>query len=247
MEKKIIVTTSWDDGHPLDLKLADLLDKYGVKGTFYVPIRNSEQEVMTPQQMKLLATKHELGGHTVNHIYLNTLGDESAKHEIMDCKPMLEDIIGKKVEAFCYPGGKYSQRDIDFVQDAGYLFGRTTKLLRTGFAPDSKLMHTSVQTYNHSSMVLLKHCLKNIYFQPIVQNLFFLSGNKNFVELIESTLSRLTESENVLHLWGHSWEIEEQGLWNELESALKLLSGLKNVTLMNNSECWKYMAANNSV
>ena len=31
-----IVTTSWDDGNKLDLKLAALLDKYGLVGTFYI-------------------------------------------------------------------------------------------------------------------------------------------------------------------------------------------------------------------
>ena len=31
----LIVTTSWDDGHKCDLTLKKLLDKYGVKGTFY--------------------------------------------------------------------------------------------------------------------------------------------------------------------------------------------------------------------
>lgn len=33
--KQLIITTSWDDGHPLDLKIAELLDKYGINGTFY--------------------------------------------------------------------------------------------------------------------------------------------------------------------------------------------------------------------
>ncbi len=33
---KKIVTTSWDDGHKLDLKLAHLLQKYNMPATFYV-------------------------------------------------------------------------------------------------------------------------------------------------------------------------------------------------------------------
>jgi len=34
--KKVIVTTSWDDGHLLDLRLAQLLQDAGLKGTFYI-------------------------------------------------------------------------------------------------------------------------------------------------------------------------------------------------------------------
>src|SRR2546430_1752338 len=30
----IYVTTSWDDGHKLDMRLATLLKKHGIKGTF---------------------------------------------------------------------------------------------------------------------------------------------------------------------------------------------------------------------
>jgi hypothetical protein len=34
------ITTSWDDGHPSDLRLADLLHKHSLRGTFYVPPEN---------------------------------------------------------------------------------------------------------------------------------------------------------------------------------------------------------------
>ena len=33
---KTLITTSWDDGNKLDIKVAELLDKYGMKGTFYI-------------------------------------------------------------------------------------------------------------------------------------------------------------------------------------------------------------------
>ncbi len=244
MEKKIIITTSWDDGHELDLKLAELLEKHNLKGTFYIPIRNSEQPVMNTNLMKEIGKNHDIGGHTVNHIYLNTLEKEDAKYEVSKCKVMLEDILGKKVEAFCYPGGKYSKRDIDLVNDAGFLFGRTTRLLRTTFDPDSKLMDTSVQAYNHSNLVLTAHCLKNNNFIPIIQNLFFLKGNKNFQKLIEDMIKKISTTGGVFHLWGHSWEIEQKRLWKELESVFKIISNKINVDYLDNTECWKYTKAN---
>ena len=40
--KKIVVTTSWDDGHILDLKLSNLLTKYNIKGTFYLSPKDRE-------------------------------------------------------------------------------------------------------------------------------------------------------------------------------------------------------------
>lgn len=238
-DKQIIVTTSWDDGHALDYKIAGLLEKYNLTGTFYVPIRNSEQPVMNKTQLSEIASKYEIGGHTVNHIYLNTLGETDAKYEISQCKIILQDQLGIAVNAFCYPGGKYSLRDINLVKDAGFLFGRTTRLMHTSRDVQPFLLDTSIQVYNHSSSVLTAHCVKNGFFMPIVKNLFFYKGNKNFIKLVEIEINRIMVSGGVFHLWGHSWEIEQYGLWGELEIVLKMLAFNQNISYLNNTECWK--------
>ena len=36
----VFVTTSWDDGHVLDHKVANLLESYDLPGTFYVATQN---------------------------------------------------------------------------------------------------------------------------------------------------------------------------------------------------------------
>lgn len=244
--KKVIITTSWDDGHALDLRLAELLDKYGVKGTFYVPINNAEHPVMLPSELDVIAGKFEIGGHTVNHIYLNTLGEDDARYEIAECKTMLQDRLGRAVDAFCYPCGKYSQRDIRLVSEAGFLFGRTTRLLHTASAIEAKLMDTSMQVFQHSSVTLTKHCLKAGFVLPIVQQLFFYKGNKNFPLLAEVLMNKIQSNGGVFHLWGHSWEIEEFGLWNDLELLLKVLAFNRDIAYMNNTECWKALSANAS-
>jgi len=237
-KKQVIITTSWDDGYALDVRIAELLEKYSIKGTFYIPIRNSERQVMESNTLNEISRKHEIGGHTVNHIYLNTLGLEDAKYEISTCKTMLQDKLGKNIDAFCYPGGKYSQRDIQLVNDAGFLFGRTTKMLYTSLDPDQHIMNTSMQVYNHSSAVLIRHCLKNNFLLPIVQNHFFYKGNKNFSGLVELIMNRLLENGGVFHLWGHSWEIEKYDLWAELELIFKLVAYNKEISYLNNTECW---------
>lgn len=43
--RRAVVTSSWDDGHPLDLRVADLLARCGVKGTYYVPGSGTPGEV----------------------------------------------------------------------------------------------------------------------------------------------------------------------------------------------------------
>ena len=248
MEKKqIIITTSWDDGHALDLRLAELLDKYSIKATFYVPLNNAEHPVMQPSELDVLADKFEIGGHTVNHIYLNTLGEEEARYEVAECKTILQDRLGRTVDAFCYPGGKYSQRDIRLVSEAGFLFGRTTRLLHTSSAIETRLMDTSMQAFHHSSVTLTKHCLKAGFVLPIVEQLFFYKGNKNFPLLAEVLMNKILSNGGVFHLWGHSWEIEEFGLWNDLELLLKIIAFNRDIAYLNNTECWKALAANELV
>jgi hypothetical protein len=92
--------------------------------------------------------------------------------------------------------------------------------------------------------VLTAHCVKNGFFKPIVKNLFFYKGNKNFRKLVEIEINRIMFSGGVLHLWGHSWEIEQNGLWPELEIVFKLLAFNKNISYLNNTECWKVITSN---
>lgn len=240
-EKQVIFTTSWDDGYKMDIRIAELLEKYKINGTFYVPVRNTQREVMETSMLTEISKIHEIGGHTVNHIFLNTLGLSDAKREISECKNMLQDKLGKNIDAFCFPGGKYSDRDIKLVKEAGFLFGRTTKFFHTEFKPVENIMHTGIQAFNHSDAVLIRHCLINTFLPPIFDYNFFYKGNKSFSALADMVLFKLLEEGGVFHLWGHSWEIEKYGLWKELESVLKVLSAHEEITYMNNTEYWHFL------
>ena len=80
MKKKAIFTTSWDDGHPLDTRIAELLSRHGFQGTFYVPLSNREGlPVMPPEEMRRLGRGFEIGSHTIDHCYLKTVGAVEAR------------------------------------------------------------------------------------------------------------------------------------------------------------------------
>jgi hypothetical protein len=93
MKKKIIVTTSWDDGHPLDLRLAKLLSSYGILGTFYVALNYGAFPPMTAEQMRTLrAMGMEIGSHTRTHAVLAKLPKNRVLHELVESKRILEKI-----------------------------------------------------------------------------------------------------------------------------------------------------------
>ena len=68
MPRLRIVTTSWDDGDPQDLRVAELLDSRGLKGTFYVPIIGYDgRRILEPAELRSLASGgFEIGAHGVS-------------------------------------------------------------------------------------------------------------------------------------------------------------------------------------
>jgi len=237
----MIITTSWDDGHPLDMKLAELLDKYNISATFYIPCKNGVHKVVENSDLINLNRRFEIGGHTVNHIFLNTLKKHEAKDEIFNCKSILQEILGEEINAFCFPGGKYSNRDIDLVKNAGFLFGRTTDLFHTSIDLNQTIMNTSIQTYNHKFNTLLKHCLKRTFILPIIKYNSFIPHHRNYRKLAQLVLEETSKTNGIFHLWGHSWEIEKYDLWFEIEETLKMLKDENEAIFLNNSECWNYI------
>src|ERR1035437_1451077 len=97
------LTISIDDGHVMDLRTAELLSKYGLQATFYIPARNPERPVMSEVQIRELASAFEIGAHTLNHVPLKSLPESQAWAEISGSKQWVEDTIGKPAVSFCYP------------------------------------------------------------------------------------------------------------------------------------------------
>src|SRR4051812_46857348 len=103
-----VITTSWDDGHPKDFLISELLDKYNLKGTFYIPRSNPQHEVMTEHQLSLLATHNEIGGHALHHTRLTGLPKDAVDAEVSGCYQWLQGITAKAPVSFCFPLGSYN-------------------------------------------------------------------------------------------------------------------------------------------
>lgn len=58
--------------------------------------------------------------HTVTHPNLLEVGEGRAREEIAGSKSELEDRLGRKVTAFCYPAGLFGPRDVRLVSEAGF-------------------------------------------------------------------------------------------------------------------------------
>ena len=70
---------------------------------------------------------HKIGSHTITHPILTKCNDVTSKYEISESKRILENWTNKSIKYFAYPNGSFSERDIEYVKEAGYVKAFTTK------------------------------------------------------------------------------------------------------------------------
>src|SRR6266700_2866368 len=234
-----LLTISVDDGHPADLRVAEMLARFGLNATFYVPAHNPEREVISLGQVRELATRFEIGSHTVNHVDLTTLSRPTAWDEIKGSKQWVEDTISAPARAFCYPRGKHSARLAKMVQAAGFSGARTTMLNLTNLPRDPFRWGVSTQAYSHSSAMQIRHAL-------VETNLIGLKAYVNTFQFtpqwdthLRNAADHVQNNAGVVHLFLHGWEIAELDQWGMLERALDDLANRKELTCVTNGDLFR--------
>lgn len=230
--QKVRVTTSWDDGHKLDLRLATLLRKYGIRGTFYVCPQDREfkaEDLLRTQDILAISRDFEIGGHTITHPRLTKITIAEAEDEIVQSKSYLEELLQREVTAFCYPGGDYNDEVKGLVKKHGYKLARTTKRYAFDIPPDVFELPTTFHTYAHYSDL---H--KIFYFSDLSP--IALVKHWNWELLAISLFDRVCKTGGIFHLWGHSWEIEKYNGWQKLENVLSYIASNDSVVPLTNTE-----------
>jgi len=240
----MIITTSWDDGAKADLKIAQLLNKYGLKGTFYIP-KTSDLKTLTDLEVKELDRVHEVGAHDFNHDHLTQLDLNELKNQISGAREYLEDLLGKQIKMFAYPRGEYNQQVKEVVKENSFLGARTVKEFCFTQPDDFFEIETTIHIYpfpfrkrdaNH-------YHLTRFLFQPLQRkftkvlkmglpfNSFF-----NWLNLAKNLFNYTKEKDGVFHLWGHSYELDKYDMWNDLEELFRYIRLHENIISLTNSE-----------
>jgi hypothetical protein len=231
-----IVTTSWDDANPQDLRVVELLRSRGLTGTFYAPLigYQSTETLSGADLRELCALGFEIGAHSVSHKTLRHLHSGELDHEVTDCKYTLQERLGREVTMFCYPNGYYDYRVIEAVKRAGYAGARTCRMFSTDGNMRSFEMPTTIQAYPHPQLRYLRNLGRARNFQTSWKYVTQLR-HKNWIELGKHMFDVVVESGGCWHLYGHSWEIEELQLWGQLEEMLDYVACRSGVTYTTNS------------
>jgi peptidoglycan/xylan/chitin deacetylase (PgdA/CDA1 family) len=230
LRPRVIVTTSWDDGHRLDPRLAALLDWYGVAGTFYIAPRNVELDPadrLPASGIRELAERFEIGGHTLTHRRLPQLTDAAAQEEMRVGRQELEDITGTAISSFCYPRGEYTPAHVRLVADTGFTLARTVR--RSTLVPGLPLeLGTTINAYAHRVDGVL--ALRLARMRPWTATKLYMEWDELAIRWFELCLER----GGVYHLWGHSWEVDARRDWARLQRVLEHISGRPGVAYVPN-------------
>jgi peptidoglycan/xylan/chitin deacetylase (PgdA/CDA1 family) len=234
----VLIAFSWDDGAVEDLKLMELSLKYSIPGLFFIPATNTERKVLPEESIKKIDYNgFEIGAHTYSHKYLSKLPLNEAQVEIVTGKDYLEQLLGKEIYHFCFPGGKYNSELINMT--CRYFSSARTADTGALLGKDSFLIRPALHFYDRGKLSLLYNSLKNFsMICPAVLNNFSEDGYFNLLKKIIESLNNSRETHRMI-VWGHSWEIGQFSLWNELEDFFLWLTKNYSSNLRNYSEILK--------
>lgn len=214
------VTTSWDDASAQDMRLADLLGQYAIQATFYVPLRHPERPVLPPTSVRALARHFEVGAHGLTHARLDALPAPALEREIVEGKRLLEDTLGSPVTSFCYPYGRGSRVARSVLARIGLRYARTGRLFATATG-DALMAPTTMQAFTQPLLVYARHgASARLFYALLRRGVRF----RDWEHLALEALDWCLEHGGVFHLWGHAWEVDEQGDWARLERVLSAIA-----------------------
>lgn len=223
------LTLSYDDGCTSDIKMIEILDKYGIKCTFNInTMCFDSKEVDYPKGSTGRMTKnkalelykdcgHEVALHTLRHQWLANLPTYDAITEIIDDRKNIEEMFGTVVRGMAYPYGNYNDDVIDILRLSGIVYARTTISTNNFNIPEQK-----------DWLKLPATC-------------HFLAGNLN--ELTDKFVNNHYCNPWLFYVWGHSYEFERGDKWEYFEEFCKKVGNNDSIWYATNIQIFDYILA----
>jgi peptidoglycan/xylan/chitin deacetylase (PgdA/CDA1 family) len=163
-ERTCVVT--FDDGYETVYRAAfPILQEFGYTATVflitdYCGKRNSwpghvspvgEQSLLSWTHIEEMARHHiEFGSHTVTHPDLACVTRHEAEREMRESKQAIQERLGRPVEVFAYPYGKYAPWTVDLAREhftgaCSTILGKTTSEADPALLPRVDMYYLSSQ------------------------------------------------------------------------------------------------------
>ena len=227
--KKKAVTFSFDDGVTQDIRLIEILNKYGLKGTFNINsgvlgmpgalerngVKVSHAKIF-PSQVKQLYAGHEVAVHTLTHPSLKVYDTQPTKMklEINKDAANITKITGIRPVGLAWPGGdtEYTDKSIEIISGIGNMkYGRGTT--RTG----KFTLPTEFMKWMPTCSLSDSDCIR----------------------LTQKFIDAECTEDMLLYVWCHGYEFDLFDTWDRLEQFVKMLSEAEDVVILTNAEFYQ--------
>ena len=223
--KKKAITFSFDDGLRQDIRVIEILDKYGLKATFNLnsgkfgaknPYEINgkvvERTVVEPWEIKEIYKNHEVAAHTIAHFNLTELPDSCVVWQVEGDRKNLERLTGKSVCCMAYPCGGVNNDE------------RVAELLRQ----DTQIRFARTITPSYS-FDMQENLLR---FNPTLH-----WNDPLLFSLVERFLSLQTSEPKLFYIWGHSNEMDvADDAWEKFERLCRKIAGKEDIFYGTNKE-----------
>jgi len=99
-------------------EILNILDRYGVKTTFFLVGFWAEKHPDLVQE--LVARGHEIGNHSATHPHMNSLSEGQIREELRRCSDLVKSITGTPTTLFRPPYGEYNNQVVVVSRKEGY-------------------------------------------------------------------------------------------------------------------------------
>lgn len=216
------MTFSYDDGIPADLRLIELMKKYGIKGTFNINTfhyekGNEPENRLKKSELKEIADNplFEIACHGHTHPHYTFLPQSVVTDDIMTNRKEIEAITDKIIRGFAYPYGPYNETSEEAIKAADIVYARTTKSTNDFFLPENWLQ-----------------------WHPTCHH-------KNSLELYDKfeAFNRAVSNPVVMYVWGHTYEFDNDNNWELIEELFKRCHKNPDIWFATNMEIYNYVKA----
>jgi len=222
------VTLSYDDGVYQDIRLIEIMSKYGLKGTFNINSGSfaeedaNEKGRMSKKQVLELypASGNEVAVHFETHAYPTEMPRHLLTLEILRDREQLEELFGGTVRGAAYPYGACNDKIVDCMQASGMAYSRTTVSTEQFAVPTDWLRLGATCHHNHPRLFELV-------------DLFFKVD----------TIRDDHRPAKLFYLWGHSYEFDNDNNWERIEQFAEKVGNRDDVWYATNIEVYDYVQA----
>ena len=234
-----VVTFSYDDGCRQDIRFADLLASYGLKGTFNLNMHEPGKiGALTKEEVQehMLSKGHEIAVHGAFHRAPGSLRPVQGIQEVLECRLMLEKTFGILVRGMAYPdsgitrftNGADYENIRSYLKDLDIVYSRSLGGDNNAFALPTD-WYNWIPTAHHDNPQVMEYA-------------------DAFVKMDLSPRTYLAARQpRLFYIWGHSYEFDQKNNWEHMHTLCKKLANQEDIWYATNMEIYKYTMAYQSL